>query len=332
MKKTGIISTILAVVFCAASCVCAQEAAKEHPIMGALAKKDHQTVVSLVTQNPSLAKEPSVLLLAVLLGNKAETVKFLIDNNAPVTQTQNGLNLLHLAASAHQSDLIPLLAGYINVNMEYSDGRTPIFFVDDSIQNVMVSMMENKDKNASLAVRAQSIKDTVRALALSKANLNKKASDELKNWTPLHMAVVSDNLLFAEALLENNASVNVADIEGFMPLDYAQEVGNTAMIELLKKYNAQHSEGYLHRQTNATAASGSIFQEIGKVTPAANFIQPLSATKPFIGVDSAAVARDAVTMLQDIETPASNASAKPKVKQYHPTRYGTGRNSIRGRR
>lgn len=57
--------------------------------------------------------------------------------------------------------------------------------------------------------------------------------------TPLHQAVLRDNLSLAELLLQNGATVDEQDAEGRTPVDWAVLRNNPAMVELLVAHGAQ---------------------------------------------------------------------------------------------
>jgi len=75
------------------------------------------------------------------------------------------------------------------------------------------------------------------ALLAAKANPNSRGDN---NWTPLHYAVVSDNVQICELLLRRKADVGALSKDGYSPLYYAYRAGeNKSIMGLLHSYGAR---------------------------------------------------------------------------------------------
>jgi pectate lyase len=79
------------------------------------------------------------------------------------------------------------------------------------------------------------LKDIAELLIAKGANVNAKDNWD---WTPLHSAVYSSKDI-VELLLAKGADVNAKDGNGRIPLWYAENKGNTEIVELLHKHGAK---------------------------------------------------------------------------------------------
>lgn len=164
--------------------------------------------------------------------------------------SNNGL--LHMAAQANQVDIIKkILDQNIAVDLTNSKRETPLqLAIKHKANNAIVTLMEKGAKpnfinqandNAVLVafnnndpVVLKTLLDTAKRL---KINLELNQRDEQGN-TPLHKAVLNQNLVMAQLLIEAGADVNIYNNDSLTPLLLAVEKPNLEIVSALLKGKA----------------------------------------------------------------------------------------------
>lgn len=64
-------------------------------------------------------------------------------------------------------------------------------------------------------------------------------ADEIEGNTPLHLAVLNEDIQSIQMLLDKHSHITLANYQGFTPLDLAKMKKNKAILKLLEEYNAK---------------------------------------------------------------------------------------------
>lgn len=157
-----------------------------------------------------------------LLKNKDDVLNALLEKGADVNipgrdKMVEGQTVLYLAVIRNRQDLIEqLLAKGANVNQADKGGATPLSeaCIGASVNTSIVKLLLEKGANPNL--------------------------QETKGGSPL-LFIASNNLISAskrqeviKMLLEKGANKNLKDLKGRTALDWAKQVGNKDVVELLK--------------------------------------------------------------------------------------------------
>ena len=68
--------------------------------------------------------------------------------------------------------------------------------------------------------------------------VNVNVEDNFFNRTPLHHAAIEDQKEIVELLIDNSADVNAKDVNGYTPLDWADD----EIVALLRKHGGKTAE------------------------------------------------------------------------------------------
>jgi ankyrin repeat protein len=174
--------------------------------------------VNLITEN-----KMTPLHLACQFG-KFDSVNYLIENQADIYFRENGgLSPLEICVLNDHKDLMILLKDHYYNEDKLFDGYS------------------NKEKALRLVHLAATSKKGIKCLVeLLKniENVNLLCNDIIKS-TPLHFAVLDNNLPAVNCLLRYNANLSMKDYLGNTPLHYACDVGNIKVIRALTEYGAK---------------------------------------------------------------------------------------------
>jgi ankyrin repeat protein len=190
----------------------------------------------------------TALQQAAAQGHKS-TVLLLINEGADVNaEDYDGWAPLDEAAPAGFRDIVQVLLdagskvvapdenGSTALHFTASQGHTAI--VQLLLQNGADANFCDKEKWSSTPLTAAASAgwdETVKALIDGGAFVN---AVEHYGWTPLHAAIVIENLATVRVLLENGAKLT-ADMEGWTPLHIAVLKGNKSIVELLLANGAE---------------------------------------------------------------------------------------------
>ncbi|HEY0072885.1 MAG TPA: ankyrin repeat domain-containing protein, partial [Abditibacteriaceae bacterium] len=223
----------------------------QHPIFGALANGNIESVREQVTNNPDLVKAKdeqgrTLLHVAAARQDKALVV-FLIERGAEVqTSDNNGVTPLHSILSqvprsvpanpqAAREIVLLLLEKGADVNSADKSGRTPLYRAMESGQVEAVKLLRERGAKDSLRELFSAVQASDRAalekLLLADARLANAA--DTQGLSPLHQAVRWRDLPLASLLLDNGANVHLRNLKGETPLHLAIASRQLEMVRLL---------------------------------------------------------------------------------------------------
>jgi len=148
-------------------------------------------------------------------GENISAEKALIENQLPKNYGSNKLNQI------------------VSKNAEQK-----IFLNTNSNNKISVKEVEEKIHTAA----ANGDLDAVKSLLKSGHQINQPYNiKELYGGNPLFSAVFNDHIEVVEYLLENGSKVNITDVNGDTPLDWAISKNNMELDLLLRKYGGKTS-------------------------------------------------------------------------------------------
>ncbi len=154
---------------------------------------------------------------------------------------------LHLAAQQDYAELVSqLLARGANPQAEIAATRLTPLHVAQSKMVVTALLAAGAERDAITAEQGTPLhvavvagrEPVVQALIAAGADVNARCRD-CEATTPLHAAVQNDRPEIAERLLAAGSEVNARDRYGRTPLYRAEQSQNSALIQLLRRYDAQ---------------------------------------------------------------------------------------------
>lgn len=147
-------------------------------------------------------------LMAAIEKKSFSTAKLLIDMGASVkVSDENGYTPLHYAVLNNQKELVSVITNKLcDVDATDNEGNSPLFYSVGKSKDIMNTLLR------------------------AGADINGTNSD---GKTALHQAVIKKNIESVKFLLENGANVNIKDINGNNPINYAVQ-GQPVYILLLE--------------------------------------------------------------------------------------------------
>lgn len=146
----------------------------------------------------------------------------------------------------------------LNVNQRHPLGWTPLHVavINDKLENVRVLIEAEADLNApdefsnvfntAVSKRMHAIDVLQKREDEFSDKLNSRAS--FRGFTPLHYAVVTDNIDIINLLLESGANPNQENDAGHKPAEYAND---PRVQEILNQYSEKYEEILRHREAEA---------------------------------------------------------------------------------
>jgi len=137
--------------------------------------------------------------------------------------------------------------------------------------------------------------DVVKALLEHGAELNIRAT-KFNQSRPLHLAVIKGHAKVTEILLEDGADVNAerkvrrpGTPASFTPLDYAEQLGRTRVVEILKQHGGTHNYPTRPHPLLASAGDGDVDRLRSQLESGVD-IEQSPDTGPFAGYTALHVA------------------------------------------
>ncbi|XP_049546590.1 E3 ubiquitin-protein ligase mind-bomb-like isoform X2 [Anopheles darlingi] len=157
----------------------------------------------------------SVLMDAIGRGN-VDIVSLLLEKDADYTHTNCvGWNVLHVAALSPSVDMFRTLSDKL-------DGKT--------IMKLNSQKAKNGHTPLHLAIRRGSTDVAELLIKIPGTDVN---SQDINFFTPLHLAVIQENIKIVQQLLHHGADKHIQDSSSNIPIDYAEKNGNRKISSLL---------------------------------------------------------------------------------------------------
>jgi ankyrin repeat protein len=221
------------------------------PLLRAVRKNDAAMVELLLAQNPDLAAPDAngnpALVLAVQ-NDYMKTAELLLAKGAgPNTRDAAGNSLLAIAMGARSQNQ-PGPRPIRNIAVEGSGRKSQPAAATKTMVELLLDY--KIDVNAPVAREDTSFSPLQHAIVYNMTNwaplLLEKGADpnlpfahaEVRQRTPLQLAVDKQSLFLADQLLARGANVNGLDDSGLTPLFRAIHVYNTNIVDLLLRHNA----------------------------------------------------------------------------------------------
>ena len=160
------------------------------------------------------------------------TVKWLLAREAdPLAEDLNGRTPADFAARQGQEETRALLEAYVQLRSAQEDA-----FADGEFAELEALLTGGYRNYALIHAFAQNgLMDELKAEIEAGADVNARTATDV---TPLHKAVITDQLEAARLLLENGANVDAVDHWNNSPLYYAVLRDNPNMVGLLAEFDA----------------------------------------------------------------------------------------------
>ena len=174
-------------------------------------------------------QHPIPLLYITIFHNNIDIAKLLIDNGANVNlKTEDGMNPLLMATLVERLDIVELLidnGADVDIKTEY--GSTPLHAA-------------LKLGHYAKTKGGQSEFFDIARLLIHYGAGDVNTQDE-DGTMPLLLALYSEQFGIAKSLIDLGADVNAKTKNGETPLDYAKNIGHTAMVDLLIEKGAENN-------------------------------------------------------------------------------------------
>jgi len=178
-----------------------------------------------------------------------QTVEYLLSQGADIyLNSKKEYKLLHIATEENNLCMVELLLkkGHINVNAKNTGGWTALHIVARENYYGLAKYLvkyghadvdeEDKSMNTPLHIASKYGNHTIAQLLINnKASINFK---NLNGWTPLHIACQNAHTEVVRDLLENGAKVNLTTQDSKTALHIACENDNKNVIQLLMDHRA----------------------------------------------------------------------------------------------
>lgn len=219
-------------------------------IINAIQNNDFETVETFIDNgNITLA---SCLFKFMVLKN-LEGLKYIVDNKEGINVKYDDLNILSIACQLNWIDGVEFLLQFDTLKKDMTQQSkflyTPLYTsIVYEKEDVIRHILENhKDLIVELIPQYN---DTIIHTAISVGNkdifkllLNNLSDDEKhilniknsKGWTPLHLAVLSNDIEIVQLLIEHGTDVNIMDKTSKTPLELAFDNNSTHIFEYLKE-------------------------------------------------------------------------------------------------
>jgi ankyrin repeat protein len=177
-----------------------------------------------------------------------ETVKSLIEGGTEVDANDDDGTPLHYAAMAgHEAVARFLIDSDANIHAGNRNGWTPLHFAaiggSAEVARMLVAkgadveVMSDNGQTPLLRAASEGNKRVIEVLLDNGAGVN--TEDQGYGYTPLHYAARYGHEDVVELLLDKKASIEARLTSGQTPLALAEQVGQTAIAELLRKHGAK---------------------------------------------------------------------------------------------
>ena len=220
------------------------------------ADNHHESIVdSLLKQNKPMwgtGKVEKLYRRAAAQG-KIRMVEFWLSRIRDVdVRDDDGRTALHFAAMNGRDEIVELLiARKADSNLQDRHGRTPLSTALQRVQGRTALLLTNESNpdlvdekgNAPLHWVARTDLNEVGSMLLER-NASIDAQDG-RGRTPLQIAILYDNIVFAEFLIRNKASSELSDMFGWTAADWAVWEGSEALLKCFEKsrYRTHSSPG-----------------------------------------------------------------------------------------
>ncbi|XP_034947304.1 alpha-latroinsectotoxin-Lt1a-like [Chelonus insularis] len=183
----------------------------------------------------------------------------------------------HLAAQLQSLDVIEVfLKNNIDANLSNLRRQTPLFYSSRKLLNPQPKFFYK-----------ETCPKVIHALLKKGANINFQDS---QGHTPLHYAVISDNIEFAQTLLEFNADVTIQDKLGKNVLHLACQYSNNQCTSVLLNFNIDINAVDIEKRTAlhmaVKAQNYSAVQLILKKNPNINMKDKFNKTALHLSIES----------------------------------------------
>lgn len=195
------------------------------------------------------------LIQYAIMYNKSDIVKKILKKNCKIDfiDTETGHSILHVPIKHNYKEIIELLLNNTNIAMPLTDivdkfGSLAVHYACSYSNNYALKMLLEKGTNINktnnkgdaplhIVIKKENIEGIKMLLEYNKVNTNIRTNI---GETPLHIACNYEFADVVERLLENKSTnINNYDYEHHTtPLMYVTTWGNTKLVKLLLKYNA----------------------------------------------------------------------------------------------
>ena len=192
-------------------------------------------------------------LMIAIEHNQVHFVKFLLDHGADVSleNPDTGESALFSAVQAGNLVLAGLLLAHgADVNKANFNNETPLYVLTFVMRNVINASLNMHQKLVGYGYNTPLVREVLSqdywgpdffirlvGLLLSQ-NADVNIATFLDKRTPLHNAVIMDNIPLVVFLVDCKSMVNNVDNEGKTPLWYAIKNGNLVLVNYLQKHGA----------------------------------------------------------------------------------------------
>jgi ankyrin repeat protein len=191
-------------------------------------------------------------LLNIIVTKNLNALKYFVENREVLDFKHDGCNLLNLACQFSWLEAIDYLCQYDSLTNDTSQSSELLYnplsasisyenyiVIDHLIKNhsdFLVKVLPVTESNmVHLAVISEN--EVILSKLLNHLPEENKDLINMKNgkgWTPLHLAVILNNLKLVKLLIENGAKHNILDNKSKTPLELAIDNDNKDIIEYLK--------------------------------------------------------------------------------------------------
>lgn len=187
-------------------------------------------------------------LIAAVINNNKELVKFLIKENVDVNQctADNKSPLYYAVKCSKDVEIVKILtASKADVNKVGRNGKSPLYWAAQNgsfeiakhliTERANINECDKKKKTPLYCASKRGYHDIVKLLLENKADVNIPTS---QNRTPLYRATKRGHFRIDETLIKQHANVDKMDNEGYTPLYWASKRGHVEIVKLLLKNKA----------------------------------------------------------------------------------------------